>query len=197
MWWSRWIREKKRLHFDQVLDFSIHHFDQVTDFFDQKTVFGFFHTDEKFSCMSSNAYESDTEWWSYENNLSRERSAQTSSWSSSRFRNLSFWLSLWSFLIKESFSNFFIQMENFFACHQMHAKAILITDRKYYRKWCDDRSESEEKNDDALFQKAMMFHFKKSWVREKKRWVLISKSDESEKKSDAFIQKSYKWLYRS
>jgi hypothetical protein len=41
-------RETRRLHFDQVFDFSIHHFHQVLDFFHQKIVFGFFHTNEKF-----------------------------------------------------------------------------------------------------------------------------------------------------
>jgi hypothetical protein len=42
-------REARRLHYDQVLDFSIHHFHQVLDLPDQKIVFGFFHTDGKFS----------------------------------------------------------------------------------------------------------------------------------------------------
>jgi hypothetical protein len=40
-------RETRRLHFDQILDLSIHHFHQVSDLFHQKTVFGFFHTDGK------------------------------------------------------------------------------------------------------------------------------------------------------
>jgi hypothetical protein len=42
-------REARKLYFDQVLDFSIHHFHQVLDFFDQRIVFGIFHTDEKVS----------------------------------------------------------------------------------------------------------------------------------------------------
>jgi hypothetical protein len=50
----------------------------------------FFIQMKKFSCMSSSLYENDTEWWSYEDNLSRERSAQTSFWSSFRFLNSSF-----------------------------------------------------------------------------------------------------------
>jgi hypothetical protein len=41
-------RETRKLHFDQVLDFSIHHFYQVLDFSHQEIVFEFFHTDEKF-----------------------------------------------------------------------------------------------------------------------------------------------------
>jgi hypothetical protein len=39
-------KRTRRLHFDQVLDFSIHHFHQVFDFLDQKIIFEFFHTDE-------------------------------------------------------------------------------------------------------------------------------------------------------
>jgi hypothetical protein len=68
-------RGARRLHFDQVLDPSVHHFHQVPD----------------------------------------------------------------PPLIRGPFSDFFIQMENFFACHQVHAKAALNDGRRYYRKWCDDR----------------------------------------------------------
>jgi hypothetical protein len=41
-------RRTRRLYIHQVLDFSIYHFHQVFDFFYQKTVFEFFHTNEKF-----------------------------------------------------------------------------------------------------------------------------------------------------
>jgi hypothetical protein len=80
----------------------------------QRIDFEFFHTNKKFSCMSSDACESDTKWRSYENDLSKEKSAQTSFWSSLRFLNLSFWSSSWFYLIRKSFSNFFIQIKNFF-----------------------------------------------------------------------------------
>jgi hypothetical protein len=33
----------------------------------------------------------------------------------------------------------------------MYAKVTLNDDRRYYKKWCDDRSESERKNDDVSF----------------------------------------------
>jgi hypothetical protein len=39
----------KSSDFHQVHDLTIHHFHQVLDSFDQKIVFEFFHTDEKFS----------------------------------------------------------------------------------------------------------------------------------------------------
>jgi hypothetical protein len=48
--------------------------------------------------------------------------------------------------IRRSFSNLFIQMKNFFACHQMYAKATLISNRRYYRKWCDDRDWELDEN---------------------------------------------------
>jgi hypothetical protein len=40
-------RKTRRLYFDHVFDFSIHHFYQVLDFFHQKIVFEFYHIDEK------------------------------------------------------------------------------------------------------------------------------------------------------
>jgi hypothetical protein len=72
----------------------------------------FFIQMKKFSCMSSGSCENDTQRWSYENDLSRERDAQTSFWSSSRPRFIIFIKSSTP-SIKRSFSDFFIQMENF------------------------------------------------------------------------------------
>jgi hypothetical protein len=57
-----------------------------------------------------------------------------------------------TFSIKRSFSDFFIQMKNFLACHHIHAKATFINNREYYRKWCDDENESEKKNDVILIK---------------------------------------------
>jgi hypothetical protein len=42
-------RRTRRLYFDQVLDFSIHHFYQVLNFLYQKIIFEFFHADKKIS----------------------------------------------------------------------------------------------------------------------------------------------------
>ncbi len=55
----------------------------ITRFF-ERSFSDFFIQMKIFSCMSSGSYENDTQRWSYESDLSRERSAQTSFWSSLR-----------------------------------------------------------------------------------------------------------------
>jgi hypothetical protein len=51
----------KSFDFHQVHDFSIHHFNQVHHSLFQMIVFEICHTDEKFSCMSTDACEIDTQ----------------------------------------------------------------------------------------------------------------------------------------
>jgi hypothetical protein len=53
------------------------------------------------------------------------------------------------------FRIFSYRWKNFLACHQIHTKMTFNADRRYFRKWCDDRDQKK---------KAMMSHFKKRWV---------------------------------
>jgi hypothetical protein len=127
-------RRTRRLYFDQVFNFSIHHFHQVSDFLDQRIVFEFFHADEIFF---EHVIKFIQKWhwimivrrWFIE----RKKRADFILIKFSISQFIIFIKSL-IFSIRKSFSDFFIQMKNFFACHQMHAKTTLINDCKYYRK---------------------------------------------------------------
>ncbi len=103
-------------------------------------------------------------------------------------------------LIERSFSNFFIQMKNFFACHQMYAKATLINDRRYYKKWCDDRGWELDKN--QSFKSSLEKSFSNFFIQMKKFSCMSSNSYENDTewwlyKSDLSKEKSAQTLFWS
>ncbi len=137
----------KSSDFHQVHDFSIHHFDQVHHSLFQIIVFEICHTDEKFSCMSADACEIDTQvmivWLilikssilfdSSSSDFHQVHDSQVwfSSNSSVKFSDAAFW-------------NFAYRRKNFFVCQSVHTKTTQQLDRRYYRKQCFDRIKSDQ-----------------------------------------------------
>jgi hypothetical protein len=132
-WWKWWIEVENLM--------KIHH-----SVHPQRTVFGFFHTDEKFSLHVIRFIR---KWhstmivrgWFIEKGgradfiLTKSPTPQFTIFTKSSTPP-----------IRGPFSDFFIQMENFSCMNQVHTKMTLNADRRYYREWCDDRDRELDEN---------------------------------------------------
>jgi hypothetical protein len=128
-------RKTRRLHFDQVLSLSIHHFDQVLDFLLIRESFSDFFIQIKNFLACHQMHVKGTLSNNRTRVIYREKEARRLHFDQVLNFSIHHFDQVFDFfLIKESFSDFFIQMKIFFACHQMHAKATFINNRRYYRK---------------------------------------------------------------
>ncbi len=142
-------------------------------------VFEICHTDEKFSCMSINVCEIDTQvmivW------LILIKSLFIIFWFSSSSRSSS--LIFIKFIIQISdaaFWNFAYRRKIFRVCQSAHTKATQQLDRRYYREKCFDRIRSDQirsnqiRSNQIRSDQACLHRLVRSWERQS-RCVLYKK----------------------